>query len=187
MEVALQLRTELLLLGGQVDEVQTARWRGLRQIGRRGDGALRVLVAQVSVAGQELDGAGGEAVQGADQLFVLGVFAVKDRAFRGQGGEPLLVLGKGLEHLPGVIVQLPGGDGLTRGLERVFECVAGDVFQGLDAAGVEPESAAFLTTFGEGEVSILVIGRSLGADIDGDIDVKQQIHQFNGPGEWRRL
>ena len=58
VEVALQLRAQLLLLGGQVDEVQTAGWRGLRQIGRRGDGALRVLVAQVSVAGQELDGAG---------------------------------------------------------------------------------------------------------------------------------
>lgn len=88
--------------------------------------------------------------------------------------------------MPDVIVQLPGGDGLTRGPERVFECIAGDVFQGLDAAGVEPESAAFLTTFGECEVGVLVIGRSLGADIDGDIDVKQQIHQFNGPGEWRR-
>jgi hypothetical protein len=51
---------------------------------------------------------------------------------------------------------------------------------------IEPELAAFLTTFGEGEVGVWVVSRSLGADIDGDIDVEQQIHQLNDPGGWRR-
>ncbi len=91
VEIALQLGAEGVLLGLEIDEVDLLIGLTQPAIGIGLDGFVGVFGQQAFVAGQELDSAGSEAVQSADELRVLGVWAIEDRAFRGQGGEPLFV------------------------------------------------------------------------------------------------
>lgn len=60
-----------------------------------------MLGQQAFIPGEQFDDAGREAVQGADELIILGVRGFKYRAFAGQCREPLLVLGKLREQASG--------------------------------------------------------------------------------------
>ena len=85
----------------------------------------------------------------------------------------MFVVGKFSEHKAGLVLQLPLRQRRAAFPVAALELIPGNILEGLDASGIQPQSAALVTAFGDCQVRGPEKWRPFRANINHNVDIEQ--------------